>query len=417
MNGLDLVYLGAGAATAPFWARKRRAGWRERFGHVQGMLTRAPTGRPRVLIHAVSVGEVAALRALVPILARDADVIVSTSTDTGLARAKALYAETCDVVRYPLDASWAVRRFLDAVQPDAVGLVELELWPNFLGACGRRGVPVAVINGRLSARSHRGYARFARIAGKLMFARLDAAAVQDEAYADRFASVGTPADRVSVTGSMKWDSVDAAGDPPGPSDAALELARDMGIDPDRPIVVAGSTGPGEEALMHDACPAGVQLVCAPRKPERFDEAAAAVPGCVRRSTGETRAGNRYVLDTIGELGLAYELADIVVIGRSFFDLYGSDPTEPAAIGRAMVIGPAVGDFETAVGVLRAAGAIVQTDRDRLAGELAGLMGDEDGRRAMGARARACVREHQGASARHAALLLSLATRGRGHPAG
>src|SRR5690606_5122414 len=112
------------------------------------------------------------------------------------------------------------------------------------------------------------------------------------------------------------------------------------LDLTHPIVVGGSTGPGEELLLHEACPKGVQLVCAPRKPERFDEAAAAMPACVRRSvhTPSTEWQERFLLDTIGELSAVYELADIVVVGRSFGDLYGSDPVEPAALGKPVLIG-------------------------------------------------------------------------------
>lgn len=410
MNGLDLLYAIAGVVTAPVWSRKQRGGWSERFGHVEAMLNGTLTGdRPRVLVHAVSVGEVAALRTLVPVLAESADVIVSTTTDTGLARARELYAGVAEVVRYPLDFSGSVRRFLDVVRPDAVGLVELELWPNFLGVCAHRGIPVAVINGRLSERSHRRYARFRRVVGAMLFGRLEAAAVQDEAYADRFVDAGVPRERVRVTGTMKWDSVDtSAGAMEGEAgERARDLARAMGVDLGRPVIVAGSTGPGEEALVHAACPAGVQLVCAPRKPERFDEAAAAMAGCVRRSSGETRAGDRFLLDTIGELGLAYRFADLVVIGRSFGDLYGSDPIEAAAMGKAVVIGRRTSDFAAVVAALRADGAIVETDRGGLGGVLAGLMADGGERSAIGERARACVRARQGASARHAELLMGL----------
>ena len=405
MNGIDLLYVGAAALTAPVWARKKREGWGERLGRIGAL----PEGgaRPRVLLHAVSVGEAAALRGLVPVLAERADVVVSATTDTGLKRARELYEGqpgVVGVVRYPLDASWAVRRFLDAVRPDVVGLVELELWPNFLGACGQLEIPVAVVNGRLSERSFRGYARFTRVVGPLMFGRLAAAGVQDGVYAQRFAAVGTP--EVRVLGSMKWDAVNA--DVPVPGARAVALGEAMGIDRSRPVIVAGSTGPGEEALLHAACPAGVQLVCAPRKPERFGEAAAALPGSVRRSEGVARAGDRFVLDTIGELGAAYELADVVVVGRSFFDLHGSDPMEPAALGKAVVIGPAVSDFAGVVGALLEGDAIVRVGREGLAGVLAGLMGDAPRRRAMGERARACVRAHQGASARYAEMLLGLA---------
>jgi len=418
VNALDPLYILAGLLSAPVWARKSRSGWDERMGKVGRMLGSEPSAdRPRVMLHAVSVGEVNALRPLVPLLAEHATVIVSTTTDTGLARAHQLFSETCEVVRYPLDFSWAVRRFLKAVRPDVVGLVELELWPNFLGACRERRIPVCVLNGRLSARSFRGYARWKRVLGPLMFRRLTLAAVQDETYAERFRAMGV--DDVRVTGSMKWDSCPVGHEPATASEAALALGRELGIDPSRPLVVGGSTGPGgaggesgEEGLLHEAvaahCPEGTQLACAPRKPERFDEAAAAMPGCVRRSSGGGDASSgRFLLDTIGELGLLYQLADVVVVGRSFYSLHGSDPIEPIALGRATVIGPAVSDFEQIVGAFERAGGIERADRTSLGGVLASLLADEERRRGLVERGLGCIRAQRGSAARHADLVLGL----------
>lgn len=404
MNLFDLGYLVGGAALAPVWARKKRSGWSERFGHVGGMVRREPSGRPRIVLHAVSVGEVAALRSLVPLLGEHADVIVSVTTDTGLTRARALYADSCEVVRSPLDFSWAVRRFLDHTRPDLLVLVELEVWPNLVRACGARDIPIGVINGRLSERSFKGYRRARAVIGP-SFRRLDFAAVQDEAYAARFRAMGVPDDRLCVTGSMKWDAVQVAeGSPRTPEAAAL--ARALGLDLDRPVVVAGSTAPGEEALLHGAVPPDVQLVCAPRKPEWFDQAAAAMPGCVRRSDGVPSVGaTRFVLDSIGELSTLYRAADVVVIGRSFGALYGSDPTEPAGLGLPVLIGPEHADFTAVVGVLEAAGGIRVVGRDEISPAITGLLGDAAARVAMGERARACVRAQQGASARHAGMLL------------
>jgi len=406
MNALDLIYILGALVSAPLWLRKRRAGWSERFGRVAPMLSeRAPTGRKRVLLHAVSVGEVNALRPLAPLLA-DADVIISTTTDTGLARAQALFADTCEVVRYPLDFSWSVSRFLRLVKPDAVALVELELWPNFLGGCRKRAIPVGVINGRLSERSFKGYRRFRPAVGR-MFRSLEFAAVQDDAYAERFHEMGVPTGRCQVTGSMKWDSWDVSGDAVHASAEACRLGEALGIDPVRPLIVAGSTGPGEEALLRDACPPGVQLACAPRKPERFDEAAAALEPCARRSRGGAQAGDRFLLDSIGELGLLYQLADISVVGRSFGDLHGSDPIEPVALGAPTLIGPRYGDFASIVDSLREAGGIEVVERESLGARLSGLLADEEARTGLAARGRACIRERQGASARHADLLLGL----------
>ena len=131
------MYALIAAATAPWWMRKTRSGWSERFGNVE-TLESPQEGRPRLLLHAVSVGEVNLTRPLVDLLLPQIDVVVSASTDTGLARAKELYGSRCTVMRFPLDASWSVRKFLRRVRPDAVGLVELELWPNFATEPKRR---------------------------------------------------------------------------------------------------------------------------------------------------------------------------------------------------------------------------------------------------------------------------------------
>lgn len=410
MNLLDLAYIPLAVATSPIWARKSRAGWGERFGRTDP-LPAPPAGRPRFLLHAVSVGEVSALRSLVPRLSAEADVVVSATTDTGLARARTLYPQVA-TVRYPLDFSWAVRRFLDALRPDAVALVELELWPNFVRACRDRGIPVCVINGRLSERSFSGYRRIAPLLRRT-FGSLAFAAVQDEAYARRFEALGVAPSDCLITGSMKWDAVEAT---PGPPDAgAIALADALGIDRDRPLIVAGSTGPGEEGLIHRACveaaPSGVQLLCAPRKPERFDEAARAMPGCVRRSgpAGPPRADHpRFLLDTIGELRWAYLLADVVVMGRSFGRLYGSDPIEPVALGRATVIGPRVGDFESVVRALETMGGLARATQESLAGVIRDLLERPERRADLARLGLACIEAHRGATARHAELLLSLA---------
>jgi len=432
MNLLDLLYIPAAVLAAPVWARKKRADWGERFGKIKPLAARPAAGgaageaaRPRVLLHAVSVGEVGALRELVPLLnARGAHVIISVGTDTGIKRARELFAATCDVVRYPLDFSWAVGRFLDATRPEVVGLVELEIWPNFVSACGRRGVPVCVINGRLSARSFKGYSRL-RWFFRRYFGALAAAAVQDGDYAARFLAMGVPAERCVVTGSMKWDSARIQDSVAG----AAELAAEMGVARGAgapPLIVAGSTGPGEEELLAGTCAeleretGPVQLLCAPRKPERFDEAAAALGACVRRSRGGNApapAGGppapprRFLLDTIGELRKAYALADVVVVGRSFGDQYGSDPIEPIALGRATVIGPAVSDFAQIVAAFEAGGGIVRADRGTLGAALAGLLKDPVRRAEVAGHGRECIRAMQGASTRHADLLLGIASGG------
>lgn len=400
--GLDIAYTLALPALLPSLLRRRRAGLRERLGHVEPL---PRDGRPRLLIHTVSVGETSLVASLVRSLSLDhgVDVVVSVTTDTGIARARQLHAGHARVVRYPLDFSRCVRRFLDAVRPDAVALTELELWPNFAQECARRGVPLSIINGRLSERSFRSYRR-ARPLLRRSFASLARCAAQDEDYAARFRHMGVPPDRVVVAGSMKWDGV-RLDEPVAGID---EFAERLGIDRSRPLVVAGSTAPDEHALLRDAVPPNAQLLCAPRRPEWFDGAAADLPGCARWSRGDRgSASARFLLDTIGELRRAYALADVVVLGRSFGDLHGSDPMEPAALGKPLVIGPRFGDFTRSVHALRDAGALRVATRETLAPTLRELLHDAGARARMGEAAVECVRAHQGATARHAALLLDL----------
>ncbi len=409
LNWLDLVYIPVAAVYAPSLLRKKRGGWRERFG---GTTPLPPGSRPRLLIHAVSVGEVASLRQLVPLLIDHAEVVISVTTDTGIERARTLFGGSCRVVRYPLDLSGAVRRFLDAVRPDAVALVELEVWPNFVREARGRGIPVCVINGRLSEGSFRGYRRIRRWLAPV-FGSLEFVAAQDEVYADRFRRMGVPPERCLLTGSMKWD---AAGSPPdGPSPRALQLAAELGIDRQRPLVVAGSTAAREEALIRAAMPEGAQLLCAPRKAERFDRAARDLPGCVRRSarTPGTPGNRWFLLDTIGELGLAYMLADVVVMGRTFVPLGGSDPIEPIAMGRPTIVGPHVDNFASIVAAFDRSGAIVRTTTERLASDLARLLSDEAERARLRRAGLTCIEAHRGASRRHADLLLALASRRAG----
>lgn len=404
MNALDLIYVGAAGLTLPIWARKPRQGWPERFGKTKPL---APATHKRLLIHAVSVGEVNAMRQLVPHLKDTLDLVIASTTDTGIRRARELFADQCTVVRYPLDFSHTVKRFLDAVRPDAVAMVELEIWPNFVKECDRRGIPVCVINGRLSERSFRGYRRI-RLFMRHSFSRLAFAAVQDDDYAMRFRAMGVSPDCCHVSGSMKWDATKLEPDVRG----AADLVAALGIDQSRPLIVAGSTGPGEEALLHKACPPGVQLLCAPRKPERFDEAARAMPGCVRWSERQANTSggspaDRFLLDTIGLLRAAYSLADLVVVGRSFGKLFGSDPIEPIALGKATLIGPAVDDFANIVAELEKGGGLLVTGPDELAADLAMLIANAAQRRELADRGRACILEHQGASLRHAEMLLDL----------
>jgi 3-deoxy-D-manno-octulosonic-acid transferase len=418
----DLAYGLAAVVIGPIvlwrmWRRgKLRTDWRGRFGHAD---VGPADGRKTLLIHAVSVGEVNAARMLVDALETSHDenlrIVVSTTTDTGTARAKSLYEPRHAVVRYPLDFSWMVRRFLDAVRPDAVLLVELEIWPTFTAACGRGGIPVAVINGRLSERSFANYRRARPLVGG-MFRRLAAACVQDEAYAERFGAMGTAPDRLRVTGTMKWDGAELLDAVPG----AEELATALGLDRRLPLIVCGSSGPGEEALfvehladLRDGDGRPVQLLIAPRKPERFEEAAAAMGNPVRRSqqpdgTQRDVDGRRlFLLDTIGDLRKAYSLADLCVVGRSFCPLYGSDMMEPVALGKPVIIGPNTSDFADTMGKLLAGDGIVQVADGAALAEAAGQLLCTDRGRQLAANGRQVIVRQRGATAKHVELVEQL----------
>ncbi len=407
---LDMLYLLAAVATSPVWLTrmirtgKIRTDWRGRFGHVQSL---TKTNAPRILLHAVSVGEVNAVRALVSQLADQAqpvDIVIATTTDTGYARAKALFGDLHSVVRYPFDFSHAVGRFLDAVQPDAVALVELEVWPNFVALCQKRHIPVCVINGRLTGRSYARY-RYIKPLIARAFNSLRFASVQNEQYAKRFQALGVPSERLHITGTMKWDTAAIA----NTVASSQELAAQLGIDLDKPLIVAGSTAPGEHELLISAVPEGVQLLCAPRRPEWFEQAAEAMQDCIRRTglPGQSTNSGRFLLDTIGELRQAYALADIVVVGRSFGTLHGSDMMEPIALGKPTVIGPAVADFQDTMDALLAGDGIIQTTDEKLGYTLRDLLANPDRRRELAANGRAVIRAHQGATARHVAQICNL----------
>ena len=406
---VDVVYFIVALITSPVWlVRMVRTGkiktdWSGRFGRTARI---AGEGPGRILVHTVSVGEVNAIESLLIRLAESdatSRIIVSATTDTGFDRATKLYGDRFDVVRYPFDFSFCVERFLKSVRPDVVACFELELWPNFIRSCSRRGIRVCVINGRLSERSFRRYG-LVRPVIRGLFSQLAFAAVQSEQYAARFRELGVPPARVHVTGTMKWDATQIT----DVVDGADELAAALGIDRSRPLVVAGSTAPGEHELLMEAVPDDVQLLCAPRKPEWCEQAATAMPGCARRSQGVhgSKTG-RFLLDTIGELRQAYALADMVVVGRSFGDLYGSNVTEPVALGKATIVGPVVDDFQETVDALVAGDGIVQTTREKLAQTVRELLNDPQRRSALAENGRAIIRAHQGASDRNAQLLLSL----------
>lgn len=379
-----------------------------------------------VLVHAVSVGELNAARALIDELRTSSPpthVAVTTTTATGLARANELFANQpgVSVARFPLDFSRFVDRLLDAVRPDVVILMELEVWPNFMRACSRRKIPVIVGNGRITEPSTKRY----RLLGPIttgMFARLDRALVQDSLYAARFESLGVPRERIEVVGSMKFDAAPIADS----IDGADELAAHLGIDRGRTrLIVAGSTGPGEEQIVLDAFDAlareysDLALMIAPRKPERFDEVAALIERRgrrqARRSEKSPAKSDVFLLDTMGELRKAYALAEIVFVGRSLVDLgakqHGSDMIEPAALGKPVVVGPFTGNFAEPMRAFREAGSMLEIDSPaKLRDALRSLLADRSHSTELGRRAREVVLTQRGSTGRHVKCIHDLLAR-------
>ncbi|QDU34649.1 3-deoxy-D-manno-octulosonic acid transferase [Poriferisphaera corsica] len=414
----DIAYGVGGLLSAPIWGTamlktgKWRTDWAGKLlGRVPEMNTEDVAGeKPTVLIHAVSVGEVMATRTLVDSLEKDgARVVLATTTNTGFERAVKLFGERLMVVRYPLDFSFAVKRFLGEVKPDVVALMELEVWPNFVGMCEKMGIPVAVINGRLTERS---YGRYLKVRGLIAgtFEKLSVAAVQTDAYAERFKGLGARDEVVQVLDTMKWDTAKIEDEVEG----SESLAEEFGLDRGKLTVVAGSTGPSEEAMLIEAVKGleqDVNLILVPRKPERFDEVAGLDGGIVRMTRirkGEKHANpSIYLLDTMGELRKAYALADVVVVGRSFNGLGGSDLIEPIALGKATVMGESYYNFADAVDAFVNDGGIKITDETGLKSALTELLDDEGKREAMREAGRGVIRRRMGSTRRHVDLLLGL----------
>ena len=420
---LNVAYAAALVATAPVWALrmlrhgKYRRDWPQRLG-------RSPRRyglQPVIWIHGVSVGEVAAARALVDEIHAqlpDYRVVVSATTDTGLAAAQRLFAPDHTVFRWPWDFTFSVRAALDRVRPDVVILMEGDVWPNFLAACRRRDVAVIVVNGRLGP--HKGYPRYRLIRplAARLFNGVTAIGVQHPAYADLFRALGVRNDRLHVTGMMKFDTADL-GDRVEGQDA---LAAAVGIAASDRLIVAGGTGRGEEAIILDAFAAlrrrpefeDLCLAIVPRKPERFDQVARLIGsrglGMVRRSQrpdgtpGPVPPGAVILGDTMGDLRKFYALATAVFVGRSLVPEGGSDMIEAAALAKPVCFGYETFNFPQAESMVAAGCAVRVADAGQLAETLAGWLADPNAAAALGAKARQFVRDQQGATRRNVELI-------------
>jgi 3-deoxy-D-manno-octulosonic-acid transferase len=429
-NFYDIAYAGLLTVGAPFWAvgRASRAKVLDALRTRSGRTAPRTSTTPAVMVHAVSVGELNAARGLIDQLqlARPGlNLIITTTTRTGDARAREIFAGRPDVsiARFPLDFSSMVNRFFDAVRPSAIVLMELEVWPNLMKQAARRGIPVLLANGRITKPSYDRYRRAGPITRR-MFRRLRWTCAQDDVYAERFVGLGVSPDRLSVTGSMKFDTAFVGSlDQAEPVVGTNDLARAMNLDRSGPVWVCGSTGPGEESIVltayQELCRSHprLQLAIIPRHPERFGEVAGLIEAAgfsvVRRSKPGAADSSRPVVllgDTMGELRKFYALADVVFVGRSLVDLgprqHGSDMIEPAALGKPVLVGPFTGNFEEPVRALKSADAIVEVlSSDELTRSIVALLHDGERRTRLGVAARQVVSTHRGATEKLLAKLL------------
>jgi 3-deoxy-D-manno-octulosonic-acid transferase len=418
-----LIILGL-VITAPWWlwrvarTEKYREGLRERLGMVPARLRGSATDRAAIWLHAVSVGEVLAVSRLVSEMETafpDHRVLISTTTRTGQALARERFGAE-RVFYCPLDLPWATRAYLRALRPQLLILAETEFWPNLLSGCFRRGVPVAVVNARVSDRSWPRYRKL-RLLWRPLLSRLSAVLAQTPSDAERLRAIGCRADRVTVGGNLKFDIRTAQ-----PAEATRLIQK---LTPGLRVVVAGSTLEGEESILLNAWARLIQsdpnlvLVLAPRHPERFSAVASLLETSsapwLRRSDWKReqfqprllKPGQVVLLDTIGELASVYSIAGVAFVGGSLVPAGGHNPLEPAQFGVPIVMGPHYANFRAICDDLLAHDAMRVAQGNDLARTLLELLRDRTGAEAMGVRARQVFESQAGATARCVASVRTL----------
>lgn len=423
----NIVFLLGFAFSAPFYFLKmrRRGNWREGFGQrfasYDSKFKQAITNRDTIWLHAVSVGEVnictQLIRALEPRVPK-LKIIVSTTTSTGMAELKKKLPAQITKIYYPLDRRKYVRRSLRLINPVAVVLVEAEIWPNFLWRCRDLGIPVFLVNARLSDRSFRGYKRYG-ILFRSVFRSLAGVGCQNESDAKRLEEIGCRPERIHVVGNLKFD---AAALPEAKLDVPAMLAQ-LGVSPQCPIIVAGSTHEGEEEILgkilvrlREKIP-NVFLIVVPRHFERGKEAARDLEASglrvVYRST--LTASVRYdrsqvdvlLVNTTGELRYFYEVATAVFVGKSLTAEGGQNPIEPGAMAKPILFGPNMQNFEAITSMLLARnGALQVRDAAELERGFLEVLTHRERAAELGRNAQAVVNENLGSIDRTVDMILA-----------
>lgn len=378
-----------------YWRR-----WGERFGRFPSPEMNSP-----IWIHAVSVGEVRAAQPLVREIKQRwpaIPLLVTTTTPTGSEQVKALFGESVLHTYLPYDLPGPVKRFLDGAQPRLALIMETELWPNLFHGCASRKIPIIIANARLSARSLRGYRRVSSLIRETLRS-IHLVAAQGEQDAERFRQLGMEADRIRVTGSMKFDQPL----PEGLQKHAGELRRRLGEK--RMLWIAASTHQGEEEQILDALRQvrrehpDCLLMLVPRHPERFGRVAELCSRAgfrvVRRSSGRPcdQDVDIFLGDTMGELMLFYAASDVAFVGGSLVPTGGHNMLEPAALGKPVIAGPHLFNFTEIAAAMERAGALCRVaDGAELAEVTSRLLSSPEERAGMGEAGRRLVQQNRGA---------------------
>lgn len=409
--------------TSPFYlvkfftSEKYRGGLKARLG-----LVPRQKGKSRILVHTVSVGEFLASIPLVKAIEKELSeykLVVSTTTTAGNKVARAEMKQPNKVVYFPLDFNWSVDRFLNRISPALIILVETELWPNFLQASQKRNIPIIVVNGRISNHSFRNYSRL-RGFFKYMCKDIGVWGMQFEGDLNRVKGLGIDEEKVYLTGSLKFDS--AIQRTPG-TEEINRMRSQWGWKPELLVLVGGSTHRGEERILLDIyqklkdsfipMKLGLVLILAPRHPERINELKTLVGSygfkyILKSEWDSSSTLSQYevvLVDTLGELISVYSLADVVFIGKSLRKGGGQNLLEPASLGKAVVCGPFMQNFQEVTEWLVENGGIVQvSDAAGLMQAIKSLLNRPEERETLGGRARELVLSASGAAERNMELV-------------
>jgi 3-deoxy-D-manno-octulosonic-acid transferase len=423
---IDLFYLLAIILISPkvvyrmIFHKRYRGGFRDRFGCIK----RLNPGKKSIWIHAVSVGEVNSTKTIVTklkLVLPDHEIVISSTTDTGYARAKALYNNELKVFYFPFDIYLAMNKAFKNIKPDICLLMELEVWPNFTQIANKRNVPVVVVNGRLSDKSFPRY-KLIKPLTKYMFKKVDLFLAQTSEYADRFIELGANPKKVIVTNSLKYDTAQITDKIEGSDRLTQQL--NLGSEP---FLVAGGTGPGEESIVLDVFTNlkkefdDLRMAIVPRKPERFNETANLIEQSDFTFARFSKVKSQKLIltdkadiilgDTMGDLKKIYSLADVVFVGRSLVSMGGSDMMEPAALGKCTIFGPYTFNFKQTVEALLAGkGAIEVKDPAQLLQAVKKCLLDKNFRQNIANNGKNVIRENQGATKKSVDEIMKLLNR-------